>query len=706
MEPMTLLYFFYAILGIGIIIFLHELGHFLAAKKVGVRVETFCLGFDPTIGGRRLRLFSFRKGDTVYAIGAIPFGGYVKMAGETVLDRNPEGPPPASHELLGKSAGARALVFAAGALFNVISAFLFFILAFRIGVSFTAPVVGHAEPGRPAWKAGLLANDRVLEIDGQKVDDFGDIAISSALGASDRPRSFVIEREGKVLPPVEITPTWSPEYGFHTIGIAPALDPVVTKLARGSAAERAGIRPGDRIVGFQIDGVRIDCLCQTAFMALEEFISEHPGAPFEVGVEGPGGTIEWRKVELQRKPPIKAPSLLGVSPALATVEATRPGSDASRLLAPGDRILSGNGGPLWSPDWITIDERFGTKGPVDLAVESVVGTPRTITVDAGRLISWSLDGDVKWGNQGLRVASVRAGSPLADILLPGDVVVAVGQDEQPVFEPEEFSRWLLTQGGRVVFRYRRDDRVLRFEGPLPAGRGDPGVEWNTTPPVRVFPKGPSARAEILTGSRIVEIAGRPILSWKDLQDAVKASDPKATPLKWIPPGAPPGAPPREQVVDRTSGELGGYESLGFEPSLLQSKVQAGILDSFALGAKRNVLVIEHVFLTIKGLISRQVEAKNLAGPVGIIHLIYRVSEYGIGTLIYYLALISVNLGLFNLLPFPILDGGHLLFLAIEKIKGSPVDVRIQEIVTTVAFFLIIGLALFVTYNDLIRLIGR
>ena len=87
----------------------------------------------------------------------------------------------------------------------------------------------------------------------------------------------------------------------------------------------------------------------------------------------------------------------------------------------------------------------------------------------------------------------------------------------------------------------------------------------------------------------------------------------------------------------------------------------------------------------------------------IIHLIAKVSEYGIGTLIYWLALISVNLGLFNLLPFPILDGGHLLFLAIEKVKGSPVDVRIQEIATTIAFFLIICLALFVTYHDVLRL---
>src|SRR2546426_1720707 len=165
MEWTSLLYFASAILGIGIIIFIHELGHFLAAKRVGVRVETFCLGFDPIIRGRRLRLFSFRRGDTVYAIGAIPFGGYVKMAGETVLDRKDQaGQPPKGDELVAKPPGARALVFAAGAAFNIISAFLFFIIAFWNGVSFIAPVVGQAEPGRPAWRAGLRSGDQVEAI--------------------------------------------------------------------------------------------------------------------------------------------------------------------------------------------------------------------------------------------------------------------------------------------------------------------------------------------------------------------------------------------------------------------------------------------------------------------------------------------------------------------------------------------------------------
>jgi len=230
------------------------------------------------------------------------------------------------------------------------------------------------------------------------------------------------------------------------------------------------------------------------------------------------------------------------------------------------------------------------------------------------------------------------------------------------------------------------------------------VDWSL-PPLRVLPDRAAALAGMKSGSVVEEVDGRPVRTWDDLLKAVNEAPGKLARVKWI----PPEGGTKEAVLNLLAGARNeSYEDVSLGTitfNYRQTQVQAGIFDSFALGAKRTVVVAEHVFLTLKGLLSRQVSAKNLAGPVGIINLIFNVSEYGLGTLIYYLALISVNLGLFNLLPFPILDGGHLLFLAIEKIKGSPVDVRIQEVATTVAFFLIIGLALFVTYNDIRRLFG-
>jgi regulator of sigma E protease len=706
MELTSLLYFAYAIFGIGIVIFIHELGHFLAAKRVGVRVETFCLGFDPVIRGRRLRLFSFRRGETVYAIGAIPFGGYVKMAGETPFERkeNPEAPR-AGDELMAKPAGSRALVFAAGAAFNIISAFIFFMLAFRIGVSFTAPVIGMAEPGRPAWSAGLRQGDQVEAIDGKPINDFHEIAISSALGDPGRPRLFTVRRGDRLLDPLSIVPQWTPEFGFHTIGVTPLYDSQIEEVTKGSAAAELGVRVGDRFAGLKLGGVLVSGPPALTGPPLSEYLMVHPDGEFEVGIDRPGEpqTI-WKTVRLKRKPSPTPTPRLGVMPAASVVEAVQPGSGLEGRLAPGDRVKGAGGKPLPSLDWLSVLEALGPGGPVELEVESVDGKLRKVAADTAEVIRWSLDRQVKWGNQTCRVLSLREGSPFAQALRPGDLVVALGSPPEPVFDPDRFAEALKRESGELLVWYRRGEetasaRVVWRE----VGRADPGIEWDRIPPARVLPQSPAAAAGIQSGSRIVAVEGRPVRSWSDFQAAVRQADPSRASVKWIPAA---GGEPRQAPVNLLSGEQAGYEELGVGLRYLQRRIQAGILESFELGAKRTVVVGEDVFLTLKGLISRQVAAKNLAGPVGIINLIYQVSEYGIGTLIYYLALISVNLGLFNLLPFPILDGGHLLFLGIEKIKGSPVDVRVQEVATTVAFFLIIGLALFVTYNDLLRLFGR
>jgi regulator of sigma E protease len=120
--------------------------------------------------------------------------------------------------------------------------------------------------------------------------------------------------------------------------------------------------------------------------------------------------------------------------------------------------------------------------------------------------------------------------------------------------------------------------------------------------------------------------------------------------------------------------------------------------------KRTVVWIKRIFLTIHRLVSGDVATRNLQGPVGIVHLTGHATRYGLGTLLYFLALISVNLGVLNLLPFPIFDGGHLLLLACEKIKGSPVNERIVHGATTVMFFLLIALAVYVTYHDVLRIL--
>ena len=145
-------------------------------------------------------------------------------------------------------------------------------------------------------------------------------------------------------------------------------------------------------------------------------------------------------------------------------------------------------------------------------------------------------------------------------------------------------------------------------------------------------------------------------------------------------------------------------SLGVQWTLEEIEIRTSLGGAVSEGWNQTIVWGRRIFMMIGALARRDVAAKNLAGPVGIVHIGKRFAEQGITQLLFVLAMISINLGVFNLLPFPILDGGHLLFLLIEKIKGSPVSENIQGWVHFVAFILLISLALFVTYHDLLRLV--
>src|SRR5208283_1689458 len=156
---MTLIYF---LIVIGILVFVHEFGHFLMAKRAGVRVEKFSLGMGP-------KLVGFKKGYTEYIISALPLGGYVKMAGE-----NPdEAPTGAPYEFQSKSVWQRATIAATGPLTNIILAFIIMPLVFMVGTYSEGPAkVGYVESGSPAERAGFKAGDVIVKINGRGISDW------------------------------------------------------------------------------------------------------------------------------------------------------------------------------------------------------------------------------------------------------------------------------------------------------------------------------------------------------------------------------------------------------------------------------------------------------------------------------------------------------------------------------------------------------
>ncbi|MEK7850975.1 MAG: RIP metalloprotease RseP, partial [Deltaproteobacteria bacterium] len=157
----------YAAIVLGILIFVHELGHFLLAKRLGVGVLKFSLGFGPKLIGRKI-------GETEYLISAFPLGGYVKMVGE---DPDEEvSPEDTSRSFSSKSAGKKIAIVAAGPIFNIAFAAVLFSLAFMVGVPTMTSEVGDAKEGFPAFEAGIKTGDKVVSIDGVHVSKWDEVS--------------------------------------------------------------------------------------------------------------------------------------------------------------------------------------------------------------------------------------------------------------------------------------------------------------------------------------------------------------------------------------------------------------------------------------------------------------------------------------------------------------------------------------------------
>jgi regulator of sigma E protease len=240
----TLLAFLFVL---GVLIFVHELGHFLAARRVGVRVITFSLGFGP-------KILKFTRGDTEYCISAIPLGGYVKMAGE-----NPDDPRSGQpDEFLSKTKWQRFQILIMGPLMNIVLAVIVLAVVLAQGVAVHAyrndpPVVGSVVGGSPAAGVGLQRGDRILTVAGDEVDTWEDLLVAIAM-KPDRDVPLTVARDGQTRS-VVVRPTAEGKYEIGNIGVLPETYAVVERPIAGGVGERAGLKDGDLVVS--IDGERI-----------------------------------------------------------------------------------------------------------------------------------------------------------------------------------------------------------------------------------------------------------------------------------------------------------------------------------------------------------------------------------------------------------------------------------------------------------------
>ena len=255
-------YVLWVAVALGILVFVHELGHFLAARLFGMRVDAFSLGFPPN-------LFAKRVGETEYRVGAVPLGGYVKIAGMVDESLDAEGleSEPQPDEFRSKPVWQRSVVITAGVVFNYVFAIaIFAALALAFGRSYTpAENVSLAvTPGSIAAEVGLETGDRIVGINGEPIAQYEDVFTPEAFGTA--PESITVLRGGER---VELTPEdglatrlsrravevdrAGDEASLETVfGITPQYPPVLASVATGSAAAEAGLSPGDLVLS--IDG--------------------------------------------------------------------------------------------------------------------------------------------------------------------------------------------------------------------------------------------------------------------------------------------------------------------------------------------------------------------------------------------------------------------------------------------------------------------
>lgn len=243
--------FFSAIILLGILIFVHELGHFLFAKRLGVRVLKFSLGFGPKLIGRKY-------GDTEYLVSAVPLGGYVKMLGEEPGEELKEEDKPYAYNY--QPVWKRFLIVFSGPVFNLFFAAAVFFVVFLSGIPVPKPYVGKVMENSPAAAAGLIPGDRIAAINGKTVSGWDDIDVSVSESRGEK-LLFKVEREGGMLE-LSVTPerkTGKNIFGENTeimdIGIMPLMHPEVGEVVKSAAAEKAGIKKGDRII--EIDSIPV-----------------------------------------------------------------------------------------------------------------------------------------------------------------------------------------------------------------------------------------------------------------------------------------------------------------------------------------------------------------------------------------------------------------------------------------------------------------
>lgn len=675
------------LVALGLVIFVHELGHFAVAKLCGVKVDKFYLGFD--IYG--LKLARFRWGETEYGIGVLPLGGYVKMlgqednparlreeierakakpqaAGDTAAQPEEEIDVAAAEQALydprsylAQSVPNRMAIISAGVVMNMIFAFLMGAIAYWIGVQQLACGVGGVIPGEGAWRAGLRVGDRIVEIGDKPVKRFQELKAIVSLGNIDQGVSMVVERPGVPEPKTFVI---KPDRirDLPSIGVAPPLTTTLNEegpaVRPESAAAKAdpAFQAGDRVVA--VNGTPVD-----DYAHLHSYFALHPAERLKITVEraapkqsGQAPAAMPKRVNAEVPPqPMQDLGLVMEMGEIAAIQAESPAAAAGFQI--GDRINRFDGQAVGDP--MTLPDRLRDR--------------------AGQRVTFSI------GREG-----AKEPIDIAVVLRPADRFDPPGIKGSPLAVPS------------LGLAYRVLNRVRKVNPGSPGARaglqaGDLIVHATiTAPPKGEQPEGLLQRDKSLDFSEKER-------SWPVFIEIIQETLPGTRfELQWR----------RGEEIQSATVEPSPVRDW-FNPNrgfLFQAdffdQQASSVSEALKLGGQDTVESTLLVYRFLQKLGTGQVPMTGVGGPVTIFRVAFHAAEEGLSPLLMFLMLISANLAVINFLPIPVLDGGHMVFLIWEGIRGKPADERVQLVLTYIGLIFILGLMIWVLGLDIHSLIGH
>lgn len=699
-------------LGFGAVIMIHEFGHFIVAKVGGIKVEAFSIGFPPTLLGiqkteRGIRfrilpnMFSNGDGeeggiiftafmkckpsDTEYRIGLIPFGGFVAMMGQSDSGAVENSDDPKS--FANKPVSLRIAVVAAGVTFNVISAVIIFMCVFLHGLDLPPAEIGGVLPGSPADIAGLRAGDRVVSINGDDFVDFTALPMAAALSKKGEEISLMVKspkdsggydepREVKVVAKISAISTLP----IRAIGITTASTLKIADMGfdeDGKPKMSSGLQGRDVVVA--VNGTPV-----SSSRELEQLVAKTSKLNATLTVErakwADGKWIEKEnesgKVENEYEAEtVKVDIPLFLKPDNLNFETRH---DIAHIYSMVPRLKIS--------EVIDRTKPAGWKGKVQLwwrqtIIKQIVEKP---LLNKDDIIIKIADTDYPTYLELRTVTTEHKDIAMAMVVLRKDENGKESEVEVTVTPRQQFTR----NGGGPV--------TIGIYPVLDAGSAVLAKTISVDKPVQL---------DIPSGAIITAVDGEKVDNFFNIMRIIRKNQGQSISISY-------------RVNDEDAGDVrlniptghdyitvkANFDSIVPFEGLRETFKATGPIDAIGMGMQKTYMFVAQTIITLKRLFSGAVSPTTLSGPLGIVTASYNIASNSMTYYIYFLGLISSCIAVMNLLPLPVVDGGVIVLLIVEKIKGSPISQKMQGVISYAGLVFILALFGWLVFNDVLNIV--